>query len=104
MDTFTFLIAILLIILALQYGQNWIVFGILAIMILSTRSVATTVALTISVFVLYLFAGSGALNTYWPFIVFGLIILSLVLGLGKKPAQPEYYTPDMGYGGGLGGF
>lgn len=104
MDTFTFLIAILLIILALQYGQNWIVLGILAIMILSTRSITTTVALIIAVSVLYIFAGTDSLNTYWPFLVFGLIILSLVLGLGKKPAQPEYYTPELGYGEGLGGF
>jgi len=104
MDTFTFLVAILLMIIALQYGQNWIVFAILAITILSTRSVATTIALIVAVFVLYIFAGSGDLNTYWPFLVFGLIILSLVLGLGKKPAQPEYYSPDMGFGEGAGGF
>jgi hypothetical protein len=99
MDTFTFLVAILFIMLALQYNQNWIVAGIVAIMIISSRSITTTITLIIAVIVMYFFAGSGNFNAYWPWIVFGLIILALVLGIGKKESQPEYYSPDAGYGG-----
>lgn len=99
MDTFTFLLALMLLMLAVQYGANWMVFGILAVMVLSMRSVSTTILLVVSVIVLYALRGAN-LYQYWPFVVFGLIILALVLGMGAQPAQPEYYSPDMaGYGG-----
>lgn len=103
MDTFTFLIAILFVMLALQYGQNWMVFAIVAVMILSTRSMPTIMALVVGVVLLYFLAGIGALGLYWPIVVFGLIIIALALGLGEKKQQPEYYTPDMGYGDMFGG-
>ena len=106
MDTFTFLIALMLMMLAFQFGENWLVFAIIAIMILSMRSLSTTVLLLVSAAVLYFFTRTGDLNAYWPVIVFGLIIVALVLGLKEKEQQPEFYAPDMGYGdmmGGMGG-
>ncbi len=106
MDTFTFLIALMLMMLAFQFGENWLVFAIIAIMILSMRSLSTTVLLLVSAAVLYFFTKMGDLNAYWPVIVFGLIIVALVLGLKEKEQQPEFYAPDMGYGdmmGGMGG-
>ncbi|MBS3057412.1 MAG: hypothetical protein J4415_02180 [Candidatus Diapherotrites archaeon] len=103
MDTFTFLIAVILIMIAMQYNQTWVIFGAVGILILSMRSLTTIVMLIITVLVLFAIKGTN-MTAYWPFIVFGLVILSLAMGLGKKPEQPEYYAPDlMGGLGGLGG-
>lgn len=101
MDTFNFLIALLLIIIAMQFQQLWLVLGIVAVMILSTRSVLTTVLLIISTVVLFVI-GAENLTAYWPAIVFGLIILGLILGVKGKPQEPEMYAPE-GYGDLLGG-
>lgn len=101
MDTFNFLVAILLIMLAMQFGENWIVFGVVAIVVFTMRSMATTIMLLVTVFVLY-FIGATNLSVYWPIIVVGLVVLSLALGVGGKPTQPEYYEPG-GYGDLLGG-
>src|SRR3989338_5180882 len=103
MDTFTFLVALMLLMLAFQFGENWLIFGVIAIMVLSMRSFATTILLLISAGVLYFVTKTADINTYWPVIVFGLIILSLVLGMKEKEQQPEFYAPDMGYGDMMGG-
>ena len=100
MDTFTFMIALVLMMLAVQFEQNWLVLAIVVIMILSMRSVGTTILLVVSVAVVYFLKGS--MEPYWPFVFFGLIILALALGVGGKPEQPEYYSPDM-YSGLMGG-
>ena len=100
MDTFTFLIALILIMIAMQYNQTWVIFGVVGVLILSMRSLTTVVMLIITVLVLFAIKGPNIV-AYWPFIVFGLLILALVMGLGKKPEQPEYYAPDLM--GGLGG-
>lgn len=102
MDTFTFLIAILLIMLAMQFQYDWIVFAVVAIMIFTLRSVSTTIILLIAVFVMYFVVGTENISAYWPIIVVGLILLSLAFGIGGKPQQPEYYSPG-GYGDLLGG-
>ena len=103
MDTFTFLIALILIMIAMQYNQTWVIFGVVGVLILSMRSLTTVVMLIITVLVLFAIKGPNIV-AYWPFIVFGLLILALDMGLGKKPEQPEYYAPDLMSGlGGLGG-
>jgi putative Ca2+/H+ antiporter (TMEM165/GDT1 family) len=99
MDTFNFLVAMLLILLAMQYSQNWIVLGIIAVIFLSTRSMATTFATIIGTAMIWFFSGSGGnLNSFLPFIVLGFIIIALVMGVGGKERAPEYYTPQ---GGGM---
>jgi hypothetical protein len=104
MDTFTLMIAILLMMIAVQYNQNWLIAAIVLLMILTMRSAGTTVILLIATAVL--FVGKPYLEQYWPFLLFGLIILSvLISGTGGKPEQqPEMYSADMFGGmGGLGG-
>ncbi|MBN2067183.1 MAG: hypothetical protein JW744_01820 [Candidatus Diapherotrites archaeon] len=102
MDTFTYMVAVLLMMLAIQFNQNWLVFAIVALMILTMRSLGTTVLLLVSTAVLFL--AREYLKEYWPFVLFGLIILSLIIGRGGG-SQPEAMPMDL-YGGGLdaGGF
>ncbi len=106
MDTFTYLVALMLLMLAFQAHENWFVFAVIAIMVLSMRSLSTTILILVSAGVLYFVTKTSDLNTYWPVIVFGLIVLALVLSMKEKAPQPEMYPPDMGYGdmmGGMGG-
>jgi len=99
MDTFTFMISVLLMMVAVQFDQNWLIFAIVALTILSVRDFVTTVLLIVATLVLLL--GKAYLMEYWPFVLFGLIILSIVLG-SKKAPEPAGY-PDMFGGGEMGG-
>jgi hypothetical protein len=98
-DTFTFMVALLLMMLAIQFDEKWLAFSIIAITILSLRSVKATVMILVAAGIL--FAARSVLEPYWPYVFFGLIILALLLGSGGKE-QPEYYSPDM-YAGLMGG-
>ena len=101
MDTITLTVALILMMLFMQFGQNWLVLGTVIVVILSARSLSTTLVLLLAVLIIY--ATKGATKEFWPLIIMGLIILALVLSLKGKPQQPEYYGPDMGGLGGLGG-
>jgi len=91
----------MLMMLAVQFAELWLAFAIIALVVLTTRSIPTTIILSIAMVVLYVFKGS--LEPYWPFVFFGLIIVGLLLGIGKGGGQqPEYYSPDM-YSGLMGG-
>ena len=100
MDTFTLITSVLMMMIAFQFGQNWIVFGVVAVMILTSRDLGTVLLMFSAMAALYL--GKASIAEYWPVIMFGLIILALFLGIGQKPQQPELYPPDP-YGGLLGG-
>ena len=95
-------VTILMLMLAVQYGQGWLVFGIAAIMIISLRSLSATAMIIAATILLYVFKSTG-LNDLWPIIVIGLIIIALISGLGKKE-EPAYGGGDLssllGGGGG----
>ena len=106
MDTFTFMIAILLMMIAVQFNQNWMIFAIVALMILTMRDLAATVLLIAATAVLL--AGKEYLAEYWPFVLFGLIILAVVLSGKQKQEAPAYQDMfgqgdlgGMGFGGGI---
>jgi len=100
MDTFTFMIAIILMMIAVQFNQSWLIFAIVALMILTMRDLTATILLIVATVIL-LFA-KELLMAYWPFVLFGLIILSLLIG-GKKQEQPAGYGDMFGGGGDMGG-
>jgi len=99
MDTFTFAVAVLLMMIAVQYNQLWMMFAIVALMILSMRSFSTTVMLIAAMFILLF--GKEYLAEYWPYVLFGLIMLSLIIG-GQQKQEPAGYS-DMFGGGEMGG-
>ncbi len=107
MDLFNLMITLILMMLALQFGENWLVIAVVAITILTMRDLKATVVLLIAAGVLYF--AKESLDPYWPFLFFGLIILALLMGAGgggQGEQQAEYYSPDMysGLMGGGGGF
>ncbi|MEM4710259.1 MAG: hypothetical protein QXT97_04725 [Candidatus Diapherotrites archaeon] len=101
MDTFTFLLTILFMFMAIQFGQTWIVLGILVISIISSKEFSTIVALLISTIVLYFIFFSGNSDNFWVPAMFGLIILAILLG-----NKPEEQSPSGGFDmfGGYGGY
>ncbi|MDO8537980.1 MAG: hypothetical protein Q7S21_03795 [archaeon] len=102
-DTFSLVVTLLMLMLAVQYGEGWLVFGIAAIMIIALRSLSATLMIIAGTVLLYVFKGSG-LNDLWPIIVIALIIIALISGLGKKE-EPAYGGGDLSslLGGGGGG-
>ena len=101
METFTFMIAILIMMMAVQFNQQWLIFAVVALMILSTREFTTTVLLIIATVVLLF--GKEYMMDYWPFVLFGLIILSLIIGGKQKPEAAGGGYGDMFGGGDMGG-
>jgi len=101
MDALTLIIGIIMLMFFVQYGQTWLVFGALAVFILSMRSLKATIFLVGSVVLFYFFIAD--IKTLWPIILFGLIIAALIFGVAGKEQQPEMYAPDLGGLGGYGG-
>ena len=99
MDTLTLMVSIILMMMFLQFDQAWLIFGTVILVILSTRSLSTAFLMILALGAIY-FTQDFA-KAYWPLLIFGLVILSLVMEFRQKPQQPEYYAPDLG--GGMGG-
>lgn len=95
MDTLTLMISIVLMMLFMQYGQFWLVFGVLMITILTSRSFSTTFVILTAVVAVYL--TKDLLKDLWLIVTIGLITLALILSI-RKPERPEY-APEMGLGG-----
>jgi len=81
MDLLTFLIAVAIIGFAIQLGQTWLVFGLTAIMILSSKDVKATLLLLFGVGVLYV-ANSIGMKEAWLMAAF--VLLSWVLNRVRK--------------------
>ena len=101
MDTFNFLLSMILMLMAIQFKQDWLVLGILAISVLTSKDMSTILMFVIGTVVLYFFVGSGDINgQWWLPIVFGLIVLSIILGGKQQEPAPDPF----GGLGGMGGF
>lgn len=98
-----FLIAVLIIMLAIQSEAHWLVVGMLFIIIISMRTFVSIAITVVTIGLLYYIKTTGATN-YWPVVIFGALILLLAFG-SKKGAMdsPEYYAPDMDMASLLGG-
>ncbi len=96
MDTNMFAITMILMMIFLQYGQHWLVFGILILGILSARSFATSLVLLLAAFVLY--ATRDILSDSWPIVAIALIALSLFLS-SKTEREEQSYGFESLFGG-----
>ncbi|MCR4368347.1 MAG: hypothetical protein NUV67_00395 [archaeon] len=102
LDTFNFLVSVLLMMIAIQFGQTWLVLAILVISVLTSKDLSTVLAFLISTGVLYIVAFTGDVESLWPVVVFGLLIVAIILG--SKPEQQESpYGAGMDMFGGMGG-
>ena len=111
MDLLTYLISIVVIALAIQFGELWMVLGAAMILIIASRNIKVSILLIISVGVLY-FINTIGMKDYWMIAALGLIALGYFLGVGKEEPAADPYAALLGgaggmegggYGGGLGG-
>ena len=102
MDPFNFLVAIILIYLALQYSQVWIVFAILILAVLTIKSFKAVVGLIAAALIMYIFVDYDGIQNYFPLVILGILIIGLILGIGKSSSSSETY-PGGGYSDLLGG-
>src|SRR3989344_3534744 len=89
MDTFNFLVSVLIMLIALQSGEQWIVLAVLAISIFTAKELSTAIAFIIAAVVLYLMVASGDSGDLWPLVIFGLLVMALIIG-SKHQEQPAY--------------
>ena len=101
MDLFTFLVAIMMIAIALLYDMQWIVLLVLVLLVFTARSL-TMVLLLIGVVVVLFIIQGNEMNTLWPLVLLALVVIGLMIGLKTQPEQPEYFAPEMGGMGGMG--
>lgn len=86
MDMFAFLVSIFLIFLAIQYKMDWLIFGVAAILIVTTPNVKTIVIVGLAVVIAIYLQGTG-FRDLWPFIMVGLVVVAYFLGI--RPEQPQ---------------
>ncbi len=106
MDYFNFLLSMVLIFLSFQYGQNWIIFAILILSVLTIKSFKAVLALILGTLALYLLIDNGNFGSSFPLIVIGIAIVALVLGVGKGGEEPPAGGMGQSYAdllGGMGG-
>ena len=99
MDTFMFLMAMIIIMLGLQYGQSWIVFGVLALLVISTRSMGTILLTIGAVIVLYMIRNSPSFDQLLPVVLVGFIVVALLISALQSRMETsgeEYYLPNLG--------
>lgn len=105
MDTFTFLVALIMILLAASFQEPWIVIGIVALMIIQQKNLKDTIALLIAVGIIFLIQ-SIDYSDLWPIILVGLIALAILLGIKPTNQGADIYgggNDDGGLGGLMGG-
>ncbi len=100
MDTFTFLVSVVIMMLAVQYDMGWLIFGIAIILILTMRSFTAILLMVVAVGTIYILQGD--IKEFAPFIMLGLLVFSLLIENKKKPEQQDYGA-DLGALAGLGG-
>lgn len=99
MDLFTVLAAIVTILIGFTYDQKWIVFLILILMLFSSKNLGMMLLLVGAVVAMFVLQ-TTEIGVLWPLVIIGLIVLAFLIGSKAQPEQPEYYAPEMGYGGG----
>ena len=98
-----YLISVIFIAVAIQFGELWMGLGATMILIIASRDIKASFLLIVSFGVFYYINGIG-IKEYWLFAVLGLVALGYLIGLeGKNEAAgADPYAGLLG-GGGLGG-
>lgn len=101
MDLMNYLVSIIIIGLAIQFGELWMSVGAVLILIVASKDIKITVLFLISFLVFYLINGMG-MKEYWLFVALGLVALGFVLGIDSGQQEPQ--DPYAGLMGGMGGY
>jgi len=97
MDLFNLILSIIFLMIATQWGQTWLIVGILIILAVATKDIKSIIVLTVAAIALYVIKDN--LQEYALFVIIGLILLALILGKkSEEGQQPEMFQPG-GFGG-----
>ena len=107
MELVNYLVSIVILGVAIQFGELWIVLGAVTILIVASKDIKASILFIITVGVLYYISSIGLKNEYILFAMLGLIVLGYLLGLGNAAPAADPYAGllggDMGGMGGMGG-
>ncbi len=102
MDLVNYILSLMLIAIAFQFGQLWIVFGATLILIVASKDIKVSILFIISLIVLY-FINSVGMKEFWLIAMIGLVLLGYLFGLGNEPQQAQDpYASLLGGGMGMG--
>lgn len=101
MDSFNYLVTVILMMIGMQFGESWIAFAILLISILSSKDLPTILLLVFTGGILY-YLKIANLYDYWLIVLIVLVGISFLFGTKQGGGQPDYYAPDP-FGGLMGG-
>lgn len=93
MDLDSFVIAIVIIMLAVQFQLNWIAFSAAILMIIVSKKASSAIFILAALGIAFFTADQSA--TYGPLILIGAVVFALLFGLAEAPKE-ESYPPDMG--------
>ena len=79
----------ILIFLAFQYQQNWIIFAILILSVLTIKSFKAVLAIVVATLLMYLLIDNGNFGSSFLLIVVGIAVVGLILGVGKGGEEPQ---------------
>lgn len=96
MDLFNLILAVIFLMMATQWGEPWLILGLLLILVVAMKDFKSTIILVVAAIALYVIKDN--LQEYALFVIIGLILLALILGKKTEEGQSEMFNP-----GGLGG-
>ncbi len=97
MDLFNLILAVIFLMMATQWGEPWLIVGLLLILVVAMKDFKSTIILFVAAIALFLIKDN--LQEYALFVIIGLILLALILGKKtEEGGQSEMFNP-----GGLGG-
>ena|SRR3989344_2327263 len=101
MDYFNLLIGILLVFLAFQLKQDWIVFLIVIVLIITMKSFTGSILLIAVSAFLYFFAAGSSLKDFFLPVLAVLIVIAVIAHLRQKQKPAEMFPGDAfgSYGG-----
>ncbi len=103
MDWMNLLIAFIVLFLAFQFQQGWLIVIVILLLVVLVKSLSMLVALVAIGGAFLFFSGTGSdLNTVMLPMLIILVALAVFTALRQKPQQPSLFDELYG-GGGMGG-
>jgi hypothetical protein len=97
MDSFTLVVFLVLIMIALQSNIMWAAIGLVALLVLSMKSLGLLVLTIVGILVVVMFK----IDNPFVWVILAAVIVGIfILKRGETGAGPEMYSPEMMLGGG----
>jgi hypothetical protein len=102
MDLMNYLVSLIIIGVAIQFGELWMGLGSVLILIVASKDIKISALFILSFILFYYLIGIG-LSEYWLFAVIGLVALGFIFGIDAG-GQEQSADPYAGLMGGMGGY